>query len=167
MNVKKYLDKIVAVYESGETDFHIGKLVASDEETAVLNMITTRGFEDGLYCMKNCDITRVDSDDKYLQKYTRLFGVNKQEFVSDFSPKDDVFTALLNYAFENAFVTTFEIEYEDRISGKIASVTEETVIVEKIDDYGESDGISEIDISSVSRMVCNSGTERLLEALQK
>ena len=165
MNLKNYIGKIVSIYECGESNFRLGKLIAADEEALILNLITTRGYEDGLYYALVDNVIRVDTDDRYIEKYTRLFSINSQEYVSDFQARDSLLSSVLDYISSKKLIASFEIDDDEWVTGRIMEITEDSVTISKIDDFGESDGLAEISIEYVTRIMCNSGGERILESL--
>lgn len=165
MDIKHYTNSIISIYEIGEENFRLGLLVCTNENYSIINQITTRGYEDGLYCVATDNIIRVDYKDRYSKVYMELFKNTHQKFISDFIPDTDLLLSTLNYALNNSYYVSIEQDNSERLTGKILSFSTETITLELYNAYGENDGFSELQRDSITRLWCNTGNERNIQLL--
>ena len=160
-------DKLYSVYEEpGDDTFHVGYFISSDEATALFNIFTTRGYEDGLFLTQVENIYRLDCDDRYTNRIAKLAEIHQQEKASVQMPSDlPLLIALFQYAQKNDFFVSVELDSEDLISGSVREIGEEHLLLDVIDEDGISDGTSLLLLDSVVRASCNSGRERNIQAL--
>ena len=72
-------DKLYSIYDDIETtNFHVGYFIDSDEDFLLFNLITTRGFEDGFFLMREENVYRVDFEDRYIDRITKLMQIHNQ-----------------------------------------------------------------------------------------
>jgi len=160
-------DQLCSFYDDiAEGDFRVGYFVFCDQTYAIFNLLTTRGYEDGLYLTRLDNIYRVDCDDRYTQRIERLSEINGSGRVDvNFSEKEDAITAVLAFSKNNGFLVTVEVEDGELVTGSIDTVDDEWITFNVISDDGILDGKSAVLIDSIVRLHCNSGRERNIQAL--
>ena len=157
----------ISVYDdTNDTEkFMIGFLIGLTEQHALFNAITTRGFEDGYYLTLIEDIYRVDGGGgKYQNKILALWNNLKQVKANNIEIKDNLVNDLLSYSKDEKLPISIYIFNDDNtdITGFVNAFDNDIVTIDLIDNYGNEDGISIVDISRISRICCDSGYERNL-----
>lgn len=74
---------------------------------------------------------------------------------------------MLKFAKENEFKITIELLESglNDVQGYVKNFTDEKLMILKINDLGQKDGLSEIDLDAITSIVCNSEDENTLEIL--
>jgi len=160
-------DKLYSIYDDIETtNFHVGYFIDSDEDFLLFNLITTRGFEDGFFLMREENVYRVDFEDRYIDRITKLMQIHNQcKRTSSFSNSDGLVKSLLEFAQNNYFLVVIELENGDFVTGNIESVESDGVIIHIVSDDGVVEGKSKIWFDSILRMAVDSGEGRNIQAL--
>jgi len=159
----------IAIYDDqSDTDkFTVGFLVATTDQYALINSISTRGYEDGFYLTLVEDIYRIDMRSQYLTKIMLLWQNLRQEKTLAFTSKDNLVTDLLKYAQKESLMVSLFLFNEETtgITVWLKELKESSITLELVDDYGRPDGISIIDSSNIARIYCDSGHERNMKYL--
>lgn len=168
MEILKELNSetLVSFYDDiNDTEkFYVGYYICSDDEFALFNLVTTRGYEDGLYLTAIDNIFRIDYDDLYTKKIEKLFCINNQRKIDFPNNNSELFKNIVNYSIENDYIVS--IGYEDnQISGFVKEFYNDYIVISSVNEYGEYDGRSIVSNSIIEFLRCNSGDERNISLL--
>jgi hypothetical protein len=137
-------DALVAIYSDPDSPrrFAVGWVEALSEEHVVLRHISPSGMYDGYALRFLEDVFRVETGGRYMAKALHLYRAREQRHLTDFlpdSPSSDLLSELL-LAAQKREVGVFVALEESELLGWVRGVGDETVTLERLDEYGESDG---------------------------
>ncbi len=146
--------KLISVYADA-TDpqsFAVGFLIQINSDNILLNMVNRAGEETGFYLFSTNDIFRFSYEEKYFEKIEKLFSIKKQKIRKISNLKSNLVVSLLDYADQNHLL----VEVNDDPTGYVKSIAGGTLELELIDNCGNRIGISNIDLSIVKSIRCQS-----------
>lgn len=148
--------------------FCVGYVLAVDDNNCVVQTIDRYGAYDGVSCLFNEDIIQIRTDTKYLSAMLKLARYKGNNTIKDVS-YDRLFRDILFDIKEN--VRICEIELCDSklcdIMGYIRDFNDDNIKILCVDDFGENDGETIIDINTISHVSYDSIDTIRLEILHR
>lgn len=149
--------------------FGVGLILACDEEFYILNCVDKYGFYDGVTCALIADVYRISTDTVYLKEISKLADYNKVSLEDKTSYCDNLIIGFLNRIKNEKRICAIELCESDcdDVYGHITEVdsTQEIIKIATVDSHGQNDGITVIDIKSVSEVYYRTRYTERLEAL--
>ena len=163
----------VALYSNVENPraFLAGWVEAVSNDHVVLRHLSPEGRYDG-YVLKYLDsIFRVDTEGRYLERLSFLFGARKQEFARRLMPDLDadanLIPEILSAAQNADMMVTIEIAAEDIENGSIKDIGFDTVSLDVFDHYGVIDREATIHLEAISEVRVDSERLQSLKLLSR
>jgi hypothetical protein len=151
-------EKLVCVYhgDDGHDKFDVGFVESLTTTNLTLLSVSPRGEFDGRVIMHLDDLNRVEMDDRYSRKIELLHQYRgsifkTEDHVNPQSRTDDLM-AQLKTAAEAHEVGSIEDVKGNSVTGFIAEVGEDYVVIEALTQLGEPDGQSVVNLEDVSRV---------------
>lgn len=130
-------------------------------DSVIFNSFTTSGHYDGLVVKKIDNISKIEKDSMYIKKMKTILHSKEVNYPEITYRSEDGFECLLKFALENKKIITLEL-CESRNSDATGKVIEVggKVIIENIDQYGKTDGISIVALQDITYLICDGEYER-------
>lgn len=158
-------DELISIYtDTDDTDFFkLGYLIGLDKNNVMMNLIDTFGQEDGFYLCSTNDIFIFDIDKMYSEKIKKLFDLKgqKRQHMSNLDSSPVV--NLLKNAFDNHLL--IEVNEDTNYIGYINEFSEQFLVLELIDNYGNDMGMANIDMRNVNILECQNRYLKDMELL--
>jgi len=144
--------------------FAVVRVLAVDDEYAVMQSVTPYGVYDGLWLKALDEIYRVSEKSKYLEAMKLI--CTKEDSGFEAADGIDLKVQLLRFAMERNLPVSIELLDSGRwdIQGFVKSV-EDGVLMSALTVYGEYDGENAFDIGDVVEIACDGEDERKLARL--
>lgn len=145
-----------------EDDFRVGYFMGGNERFSLFSLVSTRGFDDGLYLTLSQNIFRVDTSDEYTRKIGRLFAIQEQTH----RILDESFGDINGYNFCKSVQKRGEplsvfINSGDTICGYVKNIFEDAVQLIKLNENGQDDGEAIVLLECIEKYRFDSGEERI------
>jgi len=151
-------EKLVCVYhgDDGHDKFDVGFIESLTQTTLTLLSVSPRGEYDGRVVMHLDDLNRIEMDDRYSRKIELLHQYRGSVFKTDdhVNPKaraDDLHAQLVR-AVEEHEVACVEDVKANAVTGFVAEVGDDFVVIEALTQLGEPDGQAVINLDEVVRV---------------
>lgn len=159
----------VAVYDNSAnvSQFKFGKFLCINESRFAMLLISPNGNYDGIAVNDTEDIFRVDSCGRYHAKMAALKSFNVESVSLPCFDPQCIDMSILLYAKELKRLVSIELHdsgYFD-VVGLVEDVSEGVCRIHRINEYGESDGCSFINMDSISKISYDSEDERRIMRL--
>lgn len=158
-------DILVSIYTDPDepVSFTLGYLLQMDNDNILMNMIDSYGEENGFCTIKMSDIFIFDGDKMYSEKMQKLFGIKNQirKYIVNLDTKP--IADFLKYAVDNNLL--IEVNEDDNYMGHVSYFSEETLVLELIDNYCNDMGTATIDMEFVKTLKCQNRYLKDLELL--
>ena len=160
-------NEIVSLFtELNEPDnFWAGFVGRISDEFIMLNGVCSRGRYEWFRINKISDIYKIEFGGKYQEKLEKLYLLQNQNHKPVTKLSEDLISDLLIFAKENKLIATIQIRdsgYDD-IIGYIEDLTDETVKIKLLDEFGDEDGFSVFNKNDITLLACdNDMTLKLL-----
>ncbi len=152
----------------GDESFRVGFYIGGNENYSLFELISTRGYGDGIYLTDTASIYRADCGDSYTRRMEKLFRVQNQTHIQGITDADNCSPMwLFEFAKGKKYVISIQTEDGDTISGYVNEYTHDAVTVNRLNDDGEYDGVTNLLIESIIRIRCNSGNDIILQQLSE
>lgn len=152
--------------DHGDESFRVGFYIGGNEKYSLFELISTRGYSDGLYLTDTEAIYRADCGDSYTRRIERLFAIQKQKHMRGMTDADNCSpTWLFEFAKRKKYVLSVQTEDGDTISGYVHEYADAAVTIDRLNDDGEYDGVTNLLIEKIIRIRCNSGNDLILQQL--
>jgi len=151
-------EKLVCVYhgDDGHDKFDVGFVESLTPTMLTLLAVSPRGEYDGRVVMHLDDLNRIEMDDRYSRKIELLHqyrgSVFKTEDHVNPNARTDDAHAQLQRAMEEQQVACVEDIKGNSVTGFIAEVGDDYVMIEALTQLGEPDGQSVINLEEVGRV---------------
>jgi hypothetical protein len=151
-------EKLVCIYhgDDGHDKFDVGFVESLTPTTLTLLSVSPRGEFDGRVVMHLDDLNRIEMDDRYSRKIELLHqyrgSVFKTEDHVNPSARADDLHSQLSRAVEEQQVACVEDIKGNAVTGFIAEVGDDFVMIEALTQLGEPDGKSVINLEEVARV---------------
>jgi len=164
-----YSKEIVSLYTSyNDTSRFVSGIILDISETEILiSSIAPNGAYDGfmVLCLEN--IYRINQNSNYELKLLKLYQRCKENYKVIDCMKEDIKKTLLEYALSNELIVSIELFNSncDDVQGIVKNIDNNVLSIESIDEYGNKDGLSTINIEDITSIVCDSDKEQILKML--
>jgi uncharacterized secreted protein with C-terminal beta-propeller domain len=158
-------DILVSIYtDVDEPDsFKLGYLLQMDNNNILMNMVDAYGEENGFCTIKMSDIFIFDGDKMYSEKMQKLFVIKNQTRKYIANLNTNPISDFLKYAVDNNLL--IEVNEDDNYMGHVSYFSEETLVLEIIDNYCNDMGTATIDMEYVKTLKCQNRYLKDLELL--
>lgn len=151
-------EKLVCVYhgDDGHDKFDVGFIESLTPTTLTLLSVSPRGEFDGRVIMHLDDLNRIEMGDRYSRKIELLHQYRGSIFKTDDHVNPQARTEDLHAQLSRAVVDHLVACIEDikgnSVTGFIAEVGDDFVVIDAVTQLGEPDGQSIINLDEVSRV---------------
>lgn len=149
--------------------FVVGRLAYFDGDWFLMQDLSPAGRWNGLALYMQSDIVSVCEFSDYLQRIVSLINCRNESepFIPPMS--NDPLMSLLLYARNSGRVIGLELHasgYRD-IYGTIDSLTRNTLCINQIDEFGQTDGKSYLSVEAITRCYLDDEESKCLEMLRE
>lgn len=147
--------------------FMVGYILSCNDNDIVLWLIDQYGHFDGICWLIMDEIYKIKTETKYLKACQKLIEYNNEQNVFDIN--ESSLKDMLKFAYDNKRICEIELSESDQVndSGYIAEILSDKIIIKSVDEYGEFNGESIIDIDMISCLIFDSQDMCKLEILNK
>lgn len=147
--------------------FDVGYILYSDEEWALIELISPEGGHEGYRLVFADEIVMLQYGTQYLEKLADLMAARHTERKPLEFSGSGLFGSVMDFVMTNRFVCTVELAGERAFTehGFIEKIGIDTFRMELIDEYGKPDGHMVAELADVSAVTFNSSEERNLALL--
>lgn len=162
-------DTVYSIWDDCDDDtFRVGFYIGGNEKYSLFELITTRGYNDGIYLTETESVYRADCGDSYTRRIEKLFGIQRQERMLGITGADDCSPEwLFELAKSNNYILSVQTVDGDTISGYVNECVDGVVTIDRLNDDGEQDGTTSLLIEMIVRIRCNSGNDLVLRQLSE
>lgn len=168
-------EKVVSVFTdwTNKTKCSVGFIYTYDKNTVVIQHLTCDGEEDGYAWRKIEDIYRIDLCGKYEVKLKKLYKFKNQKHCELFSniKFNSNLLQIIYCAEEKSKIVEVSIDIDNEqelIVGFINCIIEDKIIeIYRVDDYGELDGATIINIEDIISLNFDSKDSKNLLILRR
>ncbi len=157
---------ICAFYDDEGEEYCVGFFLGSDEEFSMFQLITPRGFDDGLYITLTDSIYRVDVDTDYVKKINKLFWLHKQEMIVYQHNGGNLLEFILDHSEQNDFAVTCVLGDDSEIVGFIDARFEFGIRINCFDEFGKYAGQTYVSKDAVVKVGTNSVAMKNIKLLR-
>lgn len=145
-----------------DDDFRVGYFMGGNEKFLLFSLVSTRGFDDGLYLTLNQNIFRADSSDEYTRRINRLFNIQGQKNRTlDKSFGEITGCNFCKTAQRHGEPLSIFINSGDTICGYVKNIFEDAVQLNKLNENGQDDGEALVLWECIEKYRMDSGEERI------
>lgn len=149
-----------------DESFRVGFYIGGNEMYSLFELISTRGYNDGIYLTDTASVYRADCGDSYTCRMEKLFAIQKQDHIQGITNADNCSPAwLFEFAKSKNYVLSVQTEDGDTISGYVDEYSDDAVTINRLNDDGEYDGVTGLLTEKIIRIRCNSGNDLILQQL--
>ncbi|GKX68626.1 hypothetical protein [Inconstantimicrobium mannanitabidum] len=165
-------NKKIASFYMDEEDmerFAVGYVVAANDEYFILAMISPSGLCDGFKLEQVSSIIRIRVDGKYENKILTLAKYHKTKHEEIIFKEDNFISEFLIFAKTKSYIVSLELlncGFYD-VVGYVEKIENGSCVIREIDEYGEEDGVSTVELQDITQISCNSLEESKLKILNK
>ncbi len=154
-------------FDGSGRKFDVGYVLASDEEWALIELISPDGGHEGYRLVFSDEIVMLQYGTQYLEKLADLMAAKHTERKPIKFGESGLFGAVMDFVTANRFVCTVELAGERAFTehGFIEKIGIDTFRMQLIDEYGKPDGHMTAELADVSAVTFNSSEERNLALL--
>lgn len=159
---------LCAIYEEDLSKFAVGYLMQISDNEIIMQEISPYGEDDGLTLFLIENIRKIEIDNKYLAAI-KLLSCDIEDYVIQRNRDLDLLSNVLEYSMKKEYIVSIELSnegYYDCI-GIINHMNNQTLKVDAIDEYGESEGSIFVNFSEITKMTINSLDDRKRNKLYK
>lgn len=163
-------EEFVSLYtnEMDTTKFMWGKILSVNENQVMIQSISPNGEPDGIQTKLLDSVIRIEICGQYTEKMKKLLR-DSTEYNNSVLHKinENLFEVTLNYALQYNKITSIELlnsGYND-IIGYVTDVNNGVCKINQVDEYGNNDGISYVDIANITRISTDSIDEQRIQRL--
>jgi hypothetical protein len=175
MEKSKKEDKIITVYSDIDdyTNYECGFFYLKSENEFVLKSVTETGLYDGYLVIELDDVYRVDYDGQYERKLEKLYNLNRsrhsKRVKENIFSEQNLFIDVMEMAESNNLYISliFDNDEEEIVSGIVEEFTDEYVKLKVINEYGEFDGYTTVDIDEILKLSCDGEDEQVIKKLHE
>lgn len=151
-----------------DESFRVGFYIGGNEVYSLFELISTRGYNDGLYLIDTASVYRADCGDSYTCRMEKLFAIQKQDHIRGITNADNCSPAwIFAFAKSNNYVLSVQNEDCDTISGYVDEYSDDAVTINRLNDDGKYDGTTGLLVEKIIRIRCNSGNDLILQQLSE
>ena len=164
-------NKIISIYNNKfETNkFSVGYIINYDKTYYIMARISPYGEYDGYELGMVNDIYKIEYDGKYENKIKKLYDYKNQSHNMLEKSGENLIYEFLNFVKDKELVISVELCDSNLCDaqGYVKKVSIDNIEIDLIDEYGYNDGITDIDLKTVTSIVCDSNDETILKILSK
>ena len=154
--------------DNGDETFRVGYLLGGNELFSMFALVTTHGYDDGLYLTPTSRIFRVDVADRYTERIKKLFFLYEHEERLTIENHSDISNIwFCAQAKERSELVSVYLETGETINGFVVDLTDSILSLARIDEEGREDGLSIIQWESIIKLRRDSGDCRILAQLHE
>lgn len=162
---KKYVSIYLA--SSNNAKFIYGRILCVNEEHFAIYTLAVNGQYDGILVRKTDDIIRVEMGGLYAKKMDKLcegYCLNPEIYCLD---ENNIADSLLLKAQKEKKMISLEISDSGYIDvvGYVENVHNGLCVVNRIDEYGVSDGKAFLEVKSITQITYESEAENIIQKL--
>ena len=144
----------VCLYRNGYSSrFSAGFVLALSEHHVVIESLTPRGQCDGWFLRELDEVCRIDHGGRYEEKLLAFWRMRGETHAADFLGEtvltSDLKADVLAAAREQDYAVRIDVGADSDIEGFVREVASNTVSIEQIDEYGQSDGDCTLDMEVI------------------
>ncbi len=168
LNAKALCEIYANEYDTDK--FIVGYVAGLDNDFCLIPNFDYYGRYDGVICLANDDIYRIQTNTRYLKAIEKLIA-NKNCITEQNFPSKDILYSVIDYLKETKHICQIELLESDfvSVSGTIKTFDRKNSIIkiDCVDDYGTFDGESTIDVQAINLITYNSSDTKRIELLMK
>ena len=150
-------ETIVCLYSSAYSEnFAAGFVEAVNEKHVVLRSFSTHGRYDGWLLRQLENMPRIEFGGRYEESLLFLSKAREAKHPEDFLPKFETDTDLLMEfllaAQKHEFIVSIDTGSQSNIIGFVKTVEATTVTVSKVDNNGDMDGESVVELEAIEKV---------------
>jgi hypothetical protein len=147
--------------------FLFGRVIFCGEDHFVIESFCPDGGEDGWILKEYASVFRVEIDSQYVRKMQSLMLLDRSLEKPELN-SDCLIDSLLLFAKKMGFLVGIEVlENGCEITGWVKSLQDGICCIQQLDEYGNEDGESFIDVLDITQIGCHTSDEQQLEHLAK
>ncbi len=163
---------IVCLYRSCYSNrFSAGFVLAISEHHVVIESVSTRDECDGWILRELDDLCRIDHNGRYEEKLLSFYRARGEQHPRDFLPSVDLNSDLKVEMFAAAqnhdYAVRIHTGSDDDIEGFIREVGTATVSIDRLNEYGQDDGDSVLDMEGIEGIYVNADELQDLKMLAR
>lgn len=165
-------EEFVSLYTNkmDTTKFMWGKILSVNENQVMIQSISPNGEQDGIQTKLLDSVIRIEIYSQYAEKMKKLLR-DSTEYNNPVLHKtnENLFEVNLNFALKYNKIVSIELlnsGYND-IIGYVTDVNNGICKISQVDEYGNNDGISYIDIANITQISTDSIDEQRIQRLRK
>lgn len=163
--------KYCSIYtnNSSTTSFIFGKILCFDETFFVIEAVSPNGIFDGIIVKEIDSLVYIEHDSQYSKKMLDLMRIHNYKAPQYNITDSCILSSAIGIALENKHIVSIELLNSGlyNITGFIDGLSEEICKINQIDQYGNEDGHSIIQLSSITQLCFLSEDELCIELLWK
>ena len=167
--LKRLRDKKVpvAIYYKSVGGFCAGFVRETDDEFALLEVISPSGRFDGYLCIRIEEILKLDAGTAYLNNLVKVYRHYGEEPLPIKVSSRDVLREFTDVVIKNKWMCTMEIGFEtlDKISGYAVGRDWNILEMRLLDEDGKADGYTRLDLEEIVYLGVDSEYEKYLALL--
>lgn len=160
---------MVEVYTNQEdtSKFHIGKILACNDEYNVMSIVTPQGSYDGLLLEKLDQIINVQYDTKYDKKIISLIQYHKTELPFIHLDQSDLIGSLLEYARSSGSIVSITVLDSGNVDGQgfVDDIENGICKIRQVDDDGMNNGYGFLKLEDITKIALDGEDEVMLQIL--
>ena len=152
LKILKAKNTLCEIYDdiNDNESYYLGYILAYDENTVLIESVSTNGTHDGYYCLLIEDIFEIRKDTNYIKNCLKLMGHNAFKRKKLSLDDKDVLNAFLQHIKTGKLLCSIELLNSADLSGYIETVNSEIAEINLVDENGQPDGNSIIRISDIT-----------------
>jgi len=169
----KSKNTLVSVYvDSDDWDqYSVGYVDVITDTHIRLRAISKNGESAGFEIRVLSEIFKVEFGGKYEQKLEKLID-NQGKIFKEISPKQDgsdnlIFSALQQSLNESVVIVVWGNDPDDSLVGCVEKLEGDSVSIRLINEFGEDDGLSTIEVDEITSLDFNTQSEQVRNFLYK
>lgn len=167
--LKRLRDKKVpvAIYYKSVGGFCAGFVRETDDEFALLELISPSGRFDGYLCIRIEEILKLDAGTAYLNNLVKVYRHYGEEPLPIKVSSREVLREFTDVVIKNKWMCTMEIGFEtlDKISGYAVGRDWNILEMRLLDEDGKADGYTQLDLEEIVYLGVDSEYEKYLALL--
>ena len=166
---KSLIGRIIQCHiDKGDPDtFVVGLVAYADDNWFLMKDILPNGYWNGFALYPQTDVVSIEKSSEYLQRVATLVRYRKQSEPHIVNLSSNPPLELLAYAGNAKKIVGIEIcssGYRD-VNGIVSEITNDTLVIRQLDEYGRDDGVSYISIDSITRCYLDDEESEILTIL--
>ena len=163
------IGKIIQCHiDEGDPDtFVVGRVAYADDNWFLMKDILPGGYWNGFALYLQSDVVTIEESSEYLHRVLTLVRYRHQQEPKMFDISSHPLVEMLTYAENTKKIVGIEIccsGYRN-VNGTVVKITDDTLVMRQLDEYGRADGESYISIDSITRCYLDDDESEILEIL--